>query len=167
MKINKIHSDVQYPCQYDDLFDEKGKLIATIYTEKDAKEDGLRQGVSKGRDGIYNIVTSAKEINNEVVRNGLEELSRKTGKRYEFVAEKTNEDKIIKYAEKLMQRLEKYKIGKGVYDFPKTDAPRQKARVFVGKFSGILYEALTYKDVGAVKSLTDIIELEIAEMIKK
>lgn len=163
----KIMPTVEYPCQCDDLIDEKGSVMATVYTEEEAKEDGLKLGITKGKDGIYDIVTSAKEINNEVVRNALKDLSKRTKKKYRFVASPVLEDKLVKYANELIKPLKKYGNEKDGYDFSKAKTAKQKAEVINIWIGEILYEALTYKDVEVVKSLTKTIKSEIEELIKK
>ena len=167
MRKEFIKSTGQYPCQWDDLINEKGKIIATIYTEEEAKRDGLKFGISKGKDGIYDIVTSSKEINNEVVRNELNELSKRTKKKYQFVAESILEDKLIEYANKMIKPIEKYGNEKDGYDFSKARTPKQKTEIISIWIGEILYEAIAYKDVKTVKSLTTTIKLEIEDLIKK
>lgn len=101
--IIKINPTCEYPCQWDDLIDSRKKVIATIYTLEEGKKDNLKPGVTKGKDGIYDIVVYAKEINNEVVRNALKDLEKITGKQYIFAGSSSPEDKIITYAKKLMR----------------------------------------------------------------
>lgn len=163
----RIKPTGQYPCQWDDLIDEENNVIATIYTEKEAKKDGLKFGITEGKDGIYDIVISTKEINNEVVENELERLSRRTEKKYQFVTKSTLEDKLIKYANKLIKPIEKYGNKKSGYDFSKARTPKQKTEVIGIWIGEILYEALVYKDVKTVKSLTTTIKLEIRNLINK
>ncbi len=52
------------------------------------------------------------------------------------------------------------------YDFSKARTSRQKAEVVSIWIGEILYEALTYKNAEAVKSLTETIKTEIEELIK-
>ena len=163
----KIKSTGKYPCQWDDLIDEKGSVIATVYTEEEGKKDSLKFGITKGKDGIYDIVISTKEINNEVVRNVLIDLSNRTKKKYQLAASPTLEDKLIKYANSLIKPLEKYGTEKKGYNFSKAKTAKQKTEI-IGIFIGeILYEALSYKDAEIVKSLTEIIKLEVKNLIKK
>lgn len=170
-KIIKVRPTGEYPCQWDDLIDEQGRVIATIYTEKEAEEEGLKfhkDGISKGRDGIYNIVVPlAQEINNEVVRNRLELLSKRTKKEYKFVSRPSLDDKIIKYADRLIKPLEKYGNIKDGYNFSKAKTPKQKTEVIRIWIGEILYEAMTYKDVKSLKSLVDCIKTEIQDLIKE
>lgn len=166
-KIIRIKPTGQYPCQWDDLINKKNKTIATIYTENEAKGDGLKFGITKGKDGVYDIVTSAKEINNEVVRNALKDLSKKTKKKYQFITKQNLEDKLIKYANRLIKPIEKYGNQKKGYDFSKAKTPKQKTEIISIWIGEILYEALTYKDTETVKSLTTTIKTEIKELIKK
>lgn len=66
-----------------------------------------------------------------------------------------------------MRPLKKYGNPEEGYDFSKARTTRQKAEI-IGKWIGeILYEALTYKDVEAVKSLTETIKTEIEELISE
>lgn len=165
-KIIRVRPTCEYPCQWDDLIGSHKKVIATIYTLKEAEKDNLKPGVKKGKNGIYDMVVDAKEINNEVVRNALKDLEKFSGKRYVFAGTPSPEDEIIAYAERLMKPLKKYGDPKEGYDFSKARTPKQKAEVIGIWIGEILYEALTYKDVGMVKSLTETIKAEIEEFIK-
>ena len=167
MKEKIIKSTGCYPCQWDDLIDSNKMVIATIYTEKEAKANGLKPGIRKAKDGIYNIVVYSNEINNEVVRNALKDLSKKTKQTYKFLVEKTLEDKIIDYANKIMKPSEKYKDLKGNYDFSKASTSKEKADIMMGWIGEILYEGTTYKDKSALESLVKLINIEIQELIKQ
>lgn len=157
----------EYPCQWDDLIGPSKKVIATIYTLEEGYKDNLKPGITKGKDGIYDIVVYAKEINNEVVRNALKDLEKLTGKRYVFAGTPSLEDRIIAYAERLMKPLKKYGNTKAGYDFSKAKTPKQKADVIGIWIGEILCEALTYKDAEMVKSLTETIKTEIEELINE
>lgn len=163
----KIRPTCEYPCQWDDLINSRNKVIATIYTLKEGKEDKLKPGIIKGKDGIYDIVVYAKEINNEVVRNALKDLEKITGKQYVFEGSLSFEDKIIAYAERLMKPLKKYGNHEECYNFSKARSPRQKVEVIGIWIGETLYEALTYKDVNALKSLIKTIKTEIEDLIKE
>lgn len=165
-KIIKVRPTCEYPCQWDDLIDYRKKVIATIYTLEEGEKDKLKTGITKGRDGIYDVVVHAKEINNEVVRNALKDLEKVTGKRYVFASSHSPEDKIIAYAERLMRPLKKYGNTEEGYDFSKATTAKQKAEAIGIWIGEILYEALTYKETEAVKSLTETIKTEIEEIIK-
>lgn len=165
-KIIKVKPTSEYPCQWDDLIDSRKKVIATIYTLKEGEKDNLKLGITKRKNGIYDIVVHAKEINNEVVREALKDLEKVTGKRYVFAGSPFPEDKIIAYAERLMKPLKKYGNAEEGYDFSKARTAKQRAEVIGIWIGEILYEALTYKDVEAVKSLTETIKTEIEEFIK-
>ena len=167
MKEKRIKPTGCYPCQWDDLIDSNKMVIATIYTEKEAKANGLKPGIRKAKDGIYNIVVCSNEINNEVVRNALKNLSKKTKQSYRFSAKSTLEDAIINYANKIMKPSEKYKDLKGNYDFSKAKIPKEKAEVIMGWIGEILYEGITYKDKNALESLVKTIKIEIQELIKQ
>ena len=165
-KIIRVRPTCEYPCQWDDLIDSRKKVIATIYTLKEGEKDNLKTGMTKGKNGIYDIVVHSKEINNEVVRNTLKDLEKVTGKRYVFVGSSSPEDKIIAYAERLMKPLKKYGNPEEGYDFSRAGTAKQKAEVIGIWIGEILYESLTYKDVETVKSLTETIKMEIKEFIK-
>lgn len=165
-KIIRVRPTCEYPCQWDDLIDSGKKVIATIYTLKEGEKDNLKTGMTKGKNGIYDIVVHSKEINNEVVRNALKDLEKVTGKRYVFVGSSSPEDKIIAYAERLMKPLKKYGNPEEGYDFSRARTTKQKAEVIGIWIGEILYESLTYKDVEAVNSLTETIKMEIKEFIK-
>ena len=66
-KIVRVKPIGEYPCQWDDLINSHKKAIATIYTLEEGKKDNLKPGITKGKDGIYDIVVHSNEINNEVV----------------------------------------------------------------------------------------------------
>lgn len=169
MKIN-VYPTSQFPCGWDDLIIKKGKakkVIATIYTEKEAEKNGLKFGIRKGRDEIYDIVVDATDINNEVVKSALKGLEKKTRKRYSFISNPTEEDKIIAYSDKLMALHDKYKDKNGCYDFSKASSPEEKSNIINGWIGEILYEALTYKNIKVLKSLTKTIGIEIKELIKQ
>ncbi len=165
-KIIKVRPTCEYPCQWDDLIDSCKKVIATIYTLEEGEKDNLKPMITKGKDGIYDIVVYAKEINNEVARNALKDLEKVTGKRYVFAGPNSPEDKIIAYAERLIRPLKKYGNTEEGYDFSKATTAKQKAEVIGIWIGEILYEASTYKETEAVKSLTETIKTEIEEIIK-
>jgi len=167
MKGKIIRPTGGYPCQWDDLVDIRGNTIITIYTENEAKVSGIKSGIRKAKDGIYNLVVHSNEINNEVVRNALKKLSKKTKQDYKFLAKKTLDDKIINYADKLMKPSEKYKDSEGDYDFSSAKTPKEKAEIIMGWIGEILYEGETYKDKNALESLVKTIKIEIKELIKQ
>lgn len=164
-KIIRIKPTCEYPCQWDDLIDSRKQMIATIYNRKEGERNNLKPGITKGKDGIYDIVVHAKEINNEVVRNALKDLGKVTGESYIFVGFRSPEDKIISYAERLMRSLKKYDNPDKGYDFSKARTPKQKVEVISIWIGEILYEALTYKDVESTKSLINVIQTEIEKLI--
>ena len=164
-KTIRVKPTCEYPCLWDDLIGPSGKVIATIYTLEEGEKDNLKSGITKGKDGIYDIVVHAEEINNEVVRNALKDLEKVTGKGCVFAGTPSPEDSIIAYAEKLMKPLNKYGNSKEGYDFSKAKTPKQKAEVICIWIGEILYETLTYKDAETVKSLTKTIKTEIEELI--
>lgn len=166
-KTIRVRPTSEYPCQWDDLLGPHKKVVATIYTYEEGRKENLKPGISKGKDGIYDIVSHSGEINNEIVRNGLKELGKITGSKYVFVSPRTIEDRIISYAESLMKPLKKYGNAKKGYDFSKAKTAKQKAEVIGIWFGEILYEALTYKDVETVKSLAKTIKMEIEDLIKE
>ncbi len=101
-----------------------------------------------------------------MVRNALKDLEKVTGKQYVFVSTTSPEDRILNYAERLMRPLKKYGNPDEGYDFSLARTSRQKTEVISIWIGEILYEALTCKDVVAVKSLTETIKTEIEELIK-
>lgn len=166
-KIIRVIPACEYPCQWDDLIGPSGKVVATIYTFEEGGKDNLKSGITKGKDGIYDIVVHAKEINNEVVRNALKDLEKVTGTPYVFVSSPSPEDKIIAYTERLMRPLKKYGDPDEGFNFSKAGTVRQKTEVIGIWIGEIMYEALTYKDAEAVKSLTETIKTEIEELINE
>lgn len=165
-KIIKIKPTTEYPCQWDDLIGPNRKVIATIYTDDEGKKDNLKLGINKGKDGIYDIVVSAKEINNQVVRSALEDLGQVTGHQYKLASTPSLEDKIITYTERLMKPLNKYGNPHDGYDFSNAQTAKQMTEVIGIWIGEILYEALTYKDLDTLKALTETIKTEIEELIQ-
>lgn len=167
MNIIRVKPTCEYPCQWDDLINSHKKVIATIYTLDEGKKDNLKPGITKGKDGIFDIVVYSKEINNEVMRNALKELEKVTGKKYIFAGSPSNQDKIIAYTERLMRPLKKYGNPEEGYDFSKARTAKQKTEIIGIWIGEILYEALTYKNVESVKNLTYTIQTEIEELINR
>jgi cytochrome c551/c552 len=91
-KAIKIKPACEYPSQWDDLIGPGEKVIATIYTFTEGAKDNLSPGITQGKDGIYDIVVHAKEINNEVVRNALNDLARITGRKHIFMGSEDESD---------------------------------------------------------------------------
>lgn len=164
-KIVRVKPTCDYPCQWDDLINSHNKVIATIYTIEEAEKDNPKPGITKGKDGIFDIVVYSKEINNEVVRNALQDLEKVTNKRYVFASSPSHEDKIIAYAERLMRPLKKYGDPKKGYVFSKARTAKQKTEIIGIWIGEILYEALTYKDVESVNSLVKTIRTEIEDLV--
>lgn len=165
MNIIRVKPTGEYPSQWDDLINSNKKVIATIYTIEEAEKDNLKPGITKGKDGIFDIVVYSKEINNEVVRNALKDLEKVTNKRYVFEVSPSSEDKIIAYAEGLMRPLKKYGNPEVGYDFSKARTAKQKAEIIGIWIGEILYEALTYKDDESIKSLIKTIQTEIEDLV--
>lgn len=169
MRIHKntisVRPTCEYPCQWDDLIDSHKKVIATIYTLEEGEKDNLKPGITKGKDEIFDIVVYSKEINNEVVRNALQDLEKVTNKRYFFASSPSHEDKIIAYAERIMRPLKKYGNLKKGYDFSRVKTSKQKAEIIGIWIGEILYEALTYKDDKSIKSLIKTIQTEIEDLV--
>mgnify|MGYP001611624832 FL=1 len=82
----KVKPTGEYPCQWDDLIDSKNNVIATIYALREGKNDNLKSGITKGTDGVYDIVVKSKEITVEVVINALADLEKVTDRRYLLVS---------------------------------------------------------------------------------
>lgn len=59
----EIRPACEYPSQWDDLPGPDNTVIATIYTVKEGAEDDRKPGIVQGKDGVYDIVVRAKEIN--------------------------------------------------------------------------------------------------------
>jgi len=75
----------EYPCQWDDIVNERGKTYATIYTLKNAREDEItKAGITKKKDGIFDMVVDAPELTKELVQTALKKLSKITGIEYKF-----------------------------------------------------------------------------------
>lgn len=172
MKAIRLKQTVQYPCSMDDLIDSKSITRVTVYTLEEygcwPKTAKKLPYIRKCRDGIYDIVIASNEINNEVIRIALKELSKKTKRSYVFVCEQSLEDKMIRYADRLIRASEKrYADKRREYDFSKAKTPKEKARIIKSLIGEIIYEALVYKDAKYLKSLVDRIEEEIKDLIKQ
>ena len=83
-RIVKVRPTGEYPCQWDDLIIPEKKTLATIYTLSEGKKDGLKAGIRKADDGVYDVVVKASKINYRVVRNTLKELEKITHCSYVF-----------------------------------------------------------------------------------
>ena len=172
MKKIRVYQTIEFPCPYEDLVvkGKQGKItIATIYTEGYAKKyttiNSLPR-IKKSKNGIYDIVVDASEINNEIVRNALKDLEKKTHKKYKFICKKTAEDKIFKYAEQLIEYGERFRTKKG-YNLDRAKTPREKTQIIRGWIGEMLYEAEVYKNLPALKSLEKTIAIEIKDLIKQ
>lgn len=78
----ELYTLIEYPTNYDDLVDKKKKTVAAIYTL--AYASVKVQGITKAKDGIYDIVVGAREINNLIVNIALKDLSRHAGREFIF-----------------------------------------------------------------------------------
>ena len=62
------------------------KVHATVYTLMSAKKDppnsNPKPGITKGKDGIWDVIIDVPELKKTVVRKSLVELSKMTGIRY-------------------------------------------------------------------------------------
>ena len=81
-KAVKVRTTGEYPCQWDDLIGADGETLATVYTVQEANQDGLRVGITRGRDGVYDIVVPVKEITHKVLSKVLMDLEKMTDTRY-------------------------------------------------------------------------------------
>ncbi len=77
-KIIKLRTTGKYPCQYDDLIDENNLTRATFYTLEEIKKDlsSSKEGITKGTDGVYDIVLELEELTIKDVRKALEMLGK-------------------------------------------------------------------------------------------
>lgn len=73
-----------FPCQWEDFVNDSKRTVVTIYTRENAKNDGPELGITKGDDGIYDIVVDFPEITEKIARDCLEELSKITGIEYKL-----------------------------------------------------------------------------------
>lgn len=87
-KIIELETSGEYPCSWDDLINLKGNTYATIYALEEARrdpEDSLyRTGITKGDDGIWDIIVDVPELTIDAVRHSLKDLSKKTGIEYKL-----------------------------------------------------------------------------------
>lgn len=84
MKSIKIYPTSEYPSEWDDLIDLRKRVIATIYGREYGIKEKCKIGITRAKDGIYDIVVQVKEINNKVVQDALGKLSEITKKKYKF-----------------------------------------------------------------------------------
>ena len=76
----------EYPCKWDDLINEQRETYATIYTLKNAREEGIiKIGITKKKDGIFDIVVDVPELTKELVQTAIKELSKITGIEYKLL----------------------------------------------------------------------------------
>ncbi len=76
----------KYPCQWDDIINKKRETYATIYTLKNARGDNItKAGITKKKDGIFDIVIDAPELTKELVQTAIKELSKITGIEYKLL----------------------------------------------------------------------------------
>jgi hypothetical protein len=80
--VVRVKPTSEYPCQWDDLVGAGGGTLATIYTFNEVRKEGLKPGITRGSDGVYDIVMSLEEIDHVVVRKALKELGKITSVRY-------------------------------------------------------------------------------------
>lgn len=176
MQTIKIINTSVLPIPWDYLVTNKTKqVVAIIYTENFIKENDnkdiegrkIKYGIHKGRKGVYNVVVSAKEINSCVIGRALEDLEKKTSRKYVYVGRRTYDDDIYDFAEKLILESEKkFKTKKGHYDYNRAVKPLDKADVIGGWIGEFLHWAVTDKDARVLESLWRTVRYEIAELLK-
>ena len=95
--VNILKSTSEYPCQWDDLIDEKDNTVATIYTLEEAviaaKECSelkqsfpeVKPGITKDNSGMYDIIVDAKSLTADAVENAVKGLSKLAGIEYKVV----------------------------------------------------------------------------------
>lgn len=182
MRIIKIINAYPLPSPWDYLLDASKKdnyksIIAVIYTEKFIEEnngknvDGRKikhdkYGIHKNRFGYYDIIVHSKEINSCIIREKLKDLSKKTKQKYIFVGDRTYDDDIYDFAEKLMNKLDNLCDKQGYHDEKKLKSYSAKADligVWIGEF---LNWVVTDKDVRTLESLWTTVRYEIIDLIK-
>ena len=77
-----LSTDRYLPARSVDLIYNKNKIYAVVYTLAEAAEDKLALGVTKAKDGIYDIVLDVPEVNVSVIEKALKELSKITTLEY-------------------------------------------------------------------------------------
>lgn len=85
-KVLNVYTVCDYPCEWDDLLDDKGQVIASIFTFDyiRAEDPRAKLGITQSEDGIYDIIVDDVEINGKVVQKALDSLSKLTAKKYKF-----------------------------------------------------------------------------------
>lgn len=79
----------------------------------------------------------------------------------------SKEKEILKFANQLIKPLSQYGDKRRGYDFSKAKTAKKKAEIIKIWIGEIIYEAIRYKDPKTLKSLIEMIGLEIEDLIKK
>lgn len=77
------------------------------------------------------------------------------------------EKEILKFANQLMKPLSKYGNKRKGYDFFRANTAKKKAEVIKIWIGEIVYEAIKHKNPKILKSLIEMVRLEIEDLIKK
>ena len=83
VKLMELKSTGQYPCQWNDIIDNKRRTYVTVYTLKNAREDGIKRAcIKKARDGVFDIVIDTSQLTKKIIVKALEDLSKITEIKY-------------------------------------------------------------------------------------
>ena len=80
----QLFSTGELPCEWEDLITAQRNTYVTIHTLQEAKEDQLALGVSKGEDGVYDVVLDVPTLTCDVIKDALRLLSKVTGVNYRY-----------------------------------------------------------------------------------
>ena len=75
----------RFPSDWEDLVNSDYQTIATVYTRKEAECDGLTVGVTRGKDGVYDIVIDAPRLTRKLVCESLGALREMSGVSYRLL----------------------------------------------------------------------------------
>ena len=86
-KLELMRSTNEYPCLWDDLLKKDQSTYTTVYTLEEKRKDDLNTipRISKGQDGIWDIVLDVKQLTLDNVANSLKNLSQITGIEYKLI----------------------------------------------------------------------------------
>lgn len=80
IKTTELKMTGYYPCPWDDLIDNNGKVKVSIYTLQNAKKDLLLKLNKEGifydkKNKIYDIVLDVPQLTEKIVKNTIKKLS--------------------------------------------------------------------------------------------
>jgi len=89
----KVNTTGDYPCAFDDLLSESGHVVISVWTLKEATyefehysehDDAPKPGVSKGVDGVYDIILDTPQLTKDDIRKALALLAKEMDVHYKL-----------------------------------------------------------------------------------